>query len=550
MKPIFKIYSILFIGGLLAVFILFNGVGAQEIDKERAISIVQTQGGPGGCTDGVSCSAFCDNRDNYVTCISWARDNGLVSDTHAERAKRIAEQARDFSGPGECRSPEQCHAFCEQPQNHETCIDFAVSQGFMTQEEANRIKEFRREGERFREETERERERFEQEFEVDPEFDKDRALKIIESQGGPGGCGSMEECEQFCENPKNQEVCFEFAERHNLFKNRGHAERIKKVLKEGGPGGCRGESQCRQFCENPDNFEVCLNFAQQNEFLKPEQVEKARRGIEALKDGPGDCRGPKECEEFCRRPGNQDVCFEWAKRHGLMSEEELRRIEEFKKRGEELREEFERRDEEFKPPEGFKPPGEFLGPGGCKGAEECRKYCEDTVHKDECERFRTPSGGQPPGFGGTPPPGYSPSPEGYEAQRVCFKKGGIWTGTACEFHEGTVPPPEYTPGPRPAICPSMPTVDSCPAGYRKVIAFSLPECGTYYKCDLEEGYTAPPYTQSPQSTYSPMPDPASECSQKGGVWNFEKKTCVFEKSSSILQNSGAYLKGAFRDFFK
>ena len=470
----FRVGFVFMLSGLVAVFVLFNGVGAQEIDKERAIDILQTQGGPGGCTDEASCSAFCENPDNFQTCVSWARQNGLISGDEAERAEKFARQGRQFSGPGGCTSPEQCKDFCEQPQNHEACIDFAVSQGFMTQEEANRIKEFRREGERFRDETERERERFEQEFEVDPEFDKDRALEIVESQGGPGGCSSMEECEVFCENPQNQEVCFEFAEKHNLFKNRGHAEKIKKILKEGGPGGCRGERECRQFCENPDNFETCLNFAKQNEFIPAEQVEKARRGIQALKEGgPGGCQTPKECQQICQKPENQDACFQWAKKHGLMSEEELRRIEEFKKRGEELRGEFERRGEEFKPPEGF----------------------------------------HPPGFGGTPPP-------------------------------------EHSPGPIPAICPMMPTVDSCPPGYRKEVAFSSPECGTYYTCVPEGGYTAPAYTESPQPTHSPSPDPASECSQKGGTWNAETRTCMFERHESILQQTGAYILKAFIDFFR
>lgn len=32
------------------------------------------------------------------------------------------------------------------------------------------------------------------------------------------------------------------------------------------------------------------------------------------------------------------------------------------------------------------------------------------------------------------------------------------------------------------ICPALPTVTSCPAGEEKTIAFSSPECGTYYSC--------------------------------------------------------------------
>jgi len=498
----FRIGFLLMLSGLFAVLFFSYSVLGQEIDKERAISIVQTQGGPGGCTDEISCSAFCENPDNFEICVQWAQDNGLMRSREAEKAKRLARQARDFSGPGGCSNPEECRTFCENPENHDICLDFAVEQGFMTSEEADRIREFRKEAERFREETERGREGLEKEFEVDPEFDKEKALQIVESQGGPGGCSSFEECEAFCENPQNQETCFKFAEEHGLFKNSEHAQKIKKVLSGGGPGGCRGESQCRKFCENPENFEVCIDFAEKNEFIKPEEVEKARKGIRALREGgPGGCRTPKECEEVCRTEANQEVCFEWAKRHGLMSEDELRRIEEFKRRGEELRkefeqrrEEFEKRGEEFRPPEGFRPPGEFLGPAGCVGAEECRKYCEDPAHQEECQSFRTPTGDQPPGFGGTPPP------------------------------EGI----ENYPEPKEHICPLMPEVECKEGQYKKI--FYNPD-----GCSISECVSVEPYP-----TYSPSPEP----------YPYYSPTPAPKEEPSILQETGGYILKSFKEFFR
>ena len=99
----------------------------------------------------------------------------------------------------------------------------------------------------------------------------------------------------------------------------------------------------------------------------------------------------------------------------------------------------------------------------------------------------------------------------------------------------------------------MPTVDSCPSGYRKEVAYSSKECGTYYQCVPEQGSTSPGYSPIYSPTPIPKPyyeDPSTRCAKEGGTWNAENKTCIFEKSGSILQNSGAYIKDAFRDFFK
>mgnify|MGYP001567248487 CR=1 FL=1 len=461
MKLNFNISRILFFSGFVAVFVLFGVASAQEIDKERAIEIVQTQGGPGGCNNEVSCRTFCDNPDNFETCINWAKNNNLISSGEAEKAERISKIGREFSGPGECRSHEECERFCREPGNQDVCLDFAVQQGFLTSNEAQRIKEFRRQAEENREE-------FEVEIETDPDFDEDRARQILETQGGPGGCETFDECAQFCDQPQNQEVCFQFAEENGLFKNKEASEKIKKIISEGGPGGCRGERQCRAFCENSDNFEVCIEFAQKHEFIKPEEVDKARRGARALKEGgPGGCKGPKECEVFCHNSENQEACFEWAKGHGFVSEEQIKMMEEFKQRRQEIELEHRKRVEEFRPPEDFKPP----------------------VH--------TPEFTVPPEF---------------EAIKRCAENRGFWTGSTCEFPDkGFTPPPssEFTPLPE-----YSPTYSPTP----------IPEL--YYE------------------------DPASRCAKEGGTWNTENKTCIFEKSGSILQNSGAYIKDAFRDFFK
>lgn len=457
---------------IFAVFFIFSSTSySQEgnFNKEKAIQVVLEQGGPGGCDSEASCAAFCDNQDNFETCTSWARSNGvIVSEENFEKQSRVVRQG----GPGGCQTPGACRAFCEQPGNHDVCIDHAVQEGFMTRDEAQKIREFQTRADEFRKKAEEFRRqagesRRPEVREVDPGFDENKARQILATQGGPGGCATFEECESFCDNSDNQSACFEFAEQNGLFTNKEEAEKIKRIMQEGGPGGCRGEKECHQFCENEANFEVCISFAEKSGLMPPEEIERAKKGIQALKEGgPAGCKTRETCESVCQDPANQQSCFEWAKKHGLMSDEELRFIEESQK----IREQFDSRRQEFegrhqddsRPPEGFQPPGEFLGPGGCTGAEECRKYCEDPTHKEECGGFRTPSGQQPPGFGGNqpsefnrPPEFNNPPPSDFQEFKQethndpsveCANHGGSWTGATCEFprqEEFQSPPPEF-----------------------------------------------------------------------------------------------------------
>ena len=52
----------------------------------------------------------------------------------------------------------------------------------------------------------------------------------------------------------------------------------------------------------------------------------------------------------------------------------------------------------------------------------------------------------------------------------------------------------------------MPTIDSCPAGQKKVQAFSSPECGIYYRCVSETG-TTQTYPYQPPAGTEPAPYP-------------------------------------------
>ncbi|OGE84169.1 MAG: hypothetical protein A2846_04080 [Candidatus Doudnabacteria bacterium RIFCSPHIGHO2_01_FULL_49_9] len=146
----------------------------------------------------------------------------------------------------------------------------------------------------------------------------------------------------------------------------------RKFIGKTGPGGCKGEA-CRTHCDDPANGEECLKFAEENGLIPKEEAERARKFMQVAKDGgPGGCQG-RQCQEYCSSEEHQEECFSFAKKNGLVSKEEQEDFEVGQRLNQKLK--------------------EAGGPGGCKTDEECRVYCSDSAHVEECVAFAASQGG-------------------------------------------------------------------------------------------------------------------------------------------------------------
>ncbi|PIR82324.1 hypothetical protein COU20_02770 [Candidatus Kaiserbacteria bacterium CG10_big_fil_rev_8_21_14_0_10_59_10] len=296
----------------------------------------------GGCASKEQCKMYCDEPANIAACVSFAEANGLMSPAEAAQARTFAE----ITGPGGCRGRE-CRAVCADPARRTECMAFAQEHGLMKSPPP-------------------------QDLHIEePGIDEDRAMRIVEERGGPGGCRTKDECHAFCNIESNVEMCLAFAAEHNLMPPQD-LERARKMMAEGGPGGCRGVA-CRTYCENPDHAEECFAFAEAQGLIKPEEVERARKLMNVT--GPGGCRGI-ECKRICEDPARHSECFEFAVQNGFISGEDAARMRSFM---------------EERGPGGFEfagpPEGQegVVGPGGCQGHEECARYCSE--RPDECGGF-------------------------------------------------------------------------------------------------------------------------------------------------------------------
>ncbi len=299
-----------------AAFAKKYGIGdARATEQAAALPNI----GPGGCTSTSACKKYCDQTDHFDECIEFAESNGLLNKKEIQQARKAITK-----GPGGCTGIEECKQYCSEEANHLACVEYAHREGQIS----------------------------------DSDY---KAIKDIKEQGGPGGCKGNKECHEYCQNEDHIDECLSFSESHG-FISQDDAVTIRKAGFGGaGPGGCKGNDACRAYCEVPEHQNECIDFGEKKGFMSKEEASRARKF--AGKTGPGGCRGD-QCRNFCENPANADVCLEHAEREGLIPKEEVERARKF-----------------------LKTTQEGGGPGGCKNPQECRTYCQDKTHEQECFEF-------------------------------------------------------------------------------------------------------------------------------------------------------------------
>lgn len=74
-----------------------------------------------------------------------------------------------------------------------------------------------------------------------------------------------------------------------------------------------------------------MDFAVKAGFISEADAVDAKKY--KITSSPGNCKSKADCEAFCVLPENQDTCFKFAKDHGMISEEDLKNIEQYRNQG-------------------------------------------------------------------------------------------------------------------------------------------------------------------------------------------------------------------------
>lgn len=336
--------------------------------------------GPGGCTTGTECKTYCDDTSHYDECLTFGESHGLLS------KKEIQEARGPIKGPGGCSSLDECKAYCSDGDNELECAGFGNKQGQISSEEYKKIKEVKEQGGPGGCKSEKECRLY-----CEDASHLDECLSFGESHGfvsrdeaaairkagiagpGPGGCQGNEACREYCGVPAHQDECLDYAQEKGLM-TKDEADTARKFVGRTGPGGCKGAQECRAYCEDPAHGEECLAEAKEHKLLSQDEITKAQKILEATEQGgPGGCKGPKECQAYCKVEDHREECFAFAKRQGLISKEDESEFD----AGRRIQQTVE----------------QSGGPGGCKNDGECKAYCSDASHAEECVAFASAHGG-------------------------------------------------------------------------------------------------------------------------------------------------------------
>ncbi len=243
----------------------------------------------GNCSSQSDCLAYCNDASHMQACIRFAQNHGLVSGAEAAKEKDFVSAINNGAGPGGCNSPESCQAYCSDVNHLQACLSFAKSHGLANDRMAEQGQ---------------------------------RILAYIQSGGQmPGGCTTQDSCQTYCNQLSHAAECFAFSQKIgvNPPSNGGlpqptlaQMQKIAALAQSGQtPGGCATMQACQEYCNDPANGQTCQQFAQQAGLVGG--------GPNGNMTGPGGCNSPESCQAYCNDPSHQTECLQFAQQHGFMS---------------------------------------------------------------------------------------------------------------------------------------------------------------------------------------------------------------------------------------
>ncbi len=267
-------------------------------------------------------------------------------------------------------------------------------------------------------------------------------------------------------------------------RNTSRGEMVRNVSEnigtQGGPGGCKSGQECSQYCSDPTHGPECIAFGAKNQVFRGDEVTQRFQEFQTRFESPSFNSGfsqnnlnndpyPNFNSNNYPSPYPPSQYPSYSYPHPYSSDQ-------------------------FGGPQGQN----FSGPSPeCLRAiqagdfERAKAACassiptqppqsqivgqryDNTLDRNNQNQLNTTNNPylHCPTFAVAPCPGGQYRMESFE--------------NGCPMYKECIPIPDYRP-PFPVektgVCPTLPSVSSCPAGQQRVVSFSSTECGIYYSC--------------------------------------------------------------------
>ncbi|HZZ99163.1 MAG TPA: hypothetical protein VFK07_00430 [Candidatus Paceibacterota bacterium] len=100
----------------------------------------------GNCSSKQDCKTYCDQLSNMKACLDFASEHGLMSKSDIARARDFQALAAAGKTPGDCDSKDACKAYCSDPDHASDCLQFAKNNGLISKTDADRAESVLKDG--------------------------------------------------------------------------------------------------------------------------------------------------------------------------------------------------------------------------------------------------------------------------------------------------------------------------------------------------------------------------------------------------------------------
>ena len=319
---------------------VYNLLSKEEIEAGQRMLAFGMAEGPGGCKGMEGCETYCDQIEHIKECITFAEKNNLIPPDELDEARKVIQAMDRGLVPPKCKAKKECDVYCSRPENMEECIAFGEAAGLIPPGELKEAK---------------------------------MMLEAIRKGAKPPACAGKQECDIYCSLSENMAECIEFGIAAGFMppEEIENAKKTLKALKQGvKPPNCQGKEKCDLYCSQPEHMAECMEFGIAAGFMPPEEIENAKRTLEAIKKGvmPPKCQGKEECDVYCSTLEHRIECINFAEATGFMTSEEAARARKMAELG------------------------VVGGPGGCNGEEECNVFCQNPANMETCINFSVKTG--------------------------------------------------------------------------------------------------------------------------------------------------------------